>query len=193
MLDYLKGKVVNHNIDSITLEVNNSIGLKIFVANPASFPLNQDVTVITEMLIRENNITIFGFHEKREVEIFNMLISIPNLSSKASLRIFSEYSVNEFFKIILNEDFDSLKGISGIGEKTARKIILYMSDKIKKIELLSEADTYDSSIIKEARNMLIELGLSTNDALNLINSIPGVREINDPKLIIKEALKLRKE
>jgi len=193
MLDYLKGKVVLQDTDSITLEVNGSFGLRILVADPSSFPLNQDLTVLTEMLIRENNITIFGFHEKREVEIFNMLISIPNLSSKASLRIFSQYSVNEFFKIILNEDFDSLKGISGIGEKTARKIILYMSDKIKKLELLTDTVSHVSSIINEARATLIELGLSQNDAQNLINSIKGVREIKDPKIIIKEALKLRKE
>jgi holliday junction DNA helicase RuvA len=193
MLSYLKGKVVLQETDHIILEINNCVGLKIFVADPSSFAINQDCTVITELHVRENGFTIFGFHEKREVDIFNMLTSIPNLSSKASLKIFSQYSVNEFFNIVLNEDCDSLKGISGIGEKTGKKIILYMSEKIKKLDYLGESETDDNLIIKEARNMLIELGLSINDAVNLINHIPNIKSIKDPKIILKEALKLRKE
>ena len=134
MLTYIKGKVVNSFEDSIIVEINGCFGLKIYVPHPESFDINSEYTIRTVLIIREDSFNIFGFQNDNEVNIFNLLTSIPKMGSKVAINILSKYSPDEISNIVSSSNFEALKKVTGIGEKTAKKIILYLSEKLNNFD-----------------------------------------------------------
>lgn len=194
MLSYLKGKVVLRLEDSIIVELNDSLGLKVYVARPSTFPLNSQITIRTVLLIRENNFTIFGFLSEEEVNMFNLLLSVPNIGSKTSINILSKYSPKEILEIVKNGDWNALKKVSGIGEKSAKKIVLYLTEKVEGLENLNKSKRENDEIYLEAKNALVNLGLTTREAKDLLDKVmKDSGNISNPEELIKKALKLVKK
>lgn len=194
MLTYLKGKVINKFEDSIILEVNGCFGVKIYVPHPENFQPNTEYIIRTVLIMRENSFNIFGFHTETEVNIFNLLTSIPNISSKISINALSKYSPEDILKIVSNGDFNALKKVIGIGEKNAKKIILYLSEKLKNFSSLTESQKKNSEIYLEAKNALMNLGLPATEAKNLLDKVLESKIKSDnSETLIKEAIKLMKK
>jgi Holliday junction DNA helicase RuvA len=194
MLSYLKGKVVLRLEDSIIVELNDSLGLKVYVSRPSTFPLNSQITIRTVLLIRENNFTIFGFLSEEEVNIFNLLLSVPNIGSKTSINILSKYSPKEILEIVKSGDWVALKEVSGIGEKSAKKIVLYLTEKVQGLENLSKDKKRNDEMYLEAKNALVNLGLTTREAKDLLDKVmKDSGDISNPEELIKKALKLIKK
>jgi len=193
MLTYIKGKVVNSFEDSIIVEINGCFGLKIYVPHPESFDINSEYTIRTVLIIREDSFNIFGFKNENEIKVFNLLTSIPKMSSKVALNILSKYSPDEISNIVTDSNFEALKKVAGIGEKSARKIILYLSEKLNNFDTFIESSKINNESYIEAKNALTNLGLSTNEAKNLLNKVLEThKDIKNSDFLIKEAIKLMK-
>ncbi len=193
MLTYIKGKVVNSFEDSIIVEINGCFGLKIYVPHPESFDINSEYTIRTVLIIREDSFNIFGFQNDNEVNIFNLLTSIPKMGSKVAINILSKYSPDEISNIVSSSNFEALKKVTGIGEKTAKKIILYLSEKLNNFDTFIGLPKKNNEAYIEAKNTLTNLGLSTNEAKNLLDRVlKANNDIKNPDILIKEAIKLMK-
>jgi len=193
MLAYLKGKIINKFEDSIIIEINGCFGLKIYVPHPENFDINSESTIRTVLIMREDSFNIFGFKNENEIKVFNLITSIPKMSSKVALNILSKYSPDEISNIVTDSNFEALKKVAGIGEKSARKIILYLSEKLNNFDTFIESSKINNESYIEVKNALINLGLSTNEVKNLLNKVLEThKDIKNSDFLIKEAIKLMK-
>ncbi len=141
----------------------------------------QTAKLYTYMAVREDGVELFGFHSEEELSAFRMLISVSGVGPKAAISILSTLTPEKLALAICTEDRKALAKASGIGAKTAARIILELKDKLSK-ESLSVSEGSDSPILggapeggsgklSEATDALMVLGYSKAEALNALKSI----------------------
>ena len=135
MIAQLTGRIVSLNLTELILDVN---GVGYFVSIPMS---TYDVlpkecgtaTVLTWLQVREDALQLFGFAKKEELEIFKLLLAVNGIGAKTALAILSSMNIPTFCNAIINADIKVLKHISGIGPKSAERMIVELRDKIVKL------------------------------------------------------------
>ncbi len=177
MISYLKGKIVKKAPTWLLIDVNN-IGYQVQVSVNCSRSVGEpgDIkTVLTYLHVREDILQLFGFISEAERELFLDLISTSGIGPKKALAILSGSSVQDLQRYILEEDLVGLTSLSGIGKRTAQRLILELKDKLKpslEPEPLSPAMVTDQRhISREAVLALISLGYNQVAAQNAIKSI----------------------
>ena len=135
MIAQLTGRIVSLNLTELILDVN---GVGYFVSIPMS---TYDVlpkeggtaTLLTWLQVREDALQLFGFAKKEELEIFKLLLAVNGIGAKTALAILSSMNIPTFCNAIINADIKVLKHISGIGPKSAERMIVEPRDKIVKL------------------------------------------------------------
>lgn len=187
MFHYIKGNVTMQFEGGVVIE-SNGIGYEVFVPDNSPVYLsdiNETVLVYTAMIVREDDISIYGFHSKEELELFRLLRTVSGVGAKASMAILSCMPVNEIKKAIVFEDSAALTRANGVGKKIAQRITLELKDKLGADEGLYEtADKALSGSGKaEAINALISLGYTKSEAMEALAGI------NDENLTTEEYIK----
>ena len=193
MISYIKGDVKAINEDGFIIE-NNNIGYFInsTLTSLAEIQINNEYKIYTSMQVREDDISLYGFYSKEELEMFLLLISVSSIGPKIALGMLSSISADEIKLAIVNNDIDKLTNAKGIGKKTASRIILELVDKVKKmalpeIENIDKPSPVDNDNLGVAREALKNLGYMENDIARVLN------ELRDADLsleaLIKESLK----
>lgn len=180
MYAYLKGKVIELGPSYIVLEVNG-IGYLINVANPFSFNVNEDYTVYVYNLVREDEMSLYGFKLKEERELFLKLIEVKGLGCKMALPMFATGGVDGIIDAIERENILYLKKFPKIGDKVARQIILDLKGKLVSKDIL-----LGPTVNEELVDALKALGYKTAE-INKVTSKLKSESLEDQ---IKEALKL---
>lgn len=197
LIDFIKGNVDYIEEGYIVIE-NNEIGYKIMTSSLSISQLtakDEKVTVYTQMIVREDDISLCGFATRNELQVFQLLTTVNGVGTKVALGILSAIPYIELAKIIINGDTIALTKAPGVGKKTAQRIILELKDKIqKKIELGSSnklsIDIANVSLNNgndEALDALITLGYTRNEAKSALEKIDASLSVEE---IIKQALKL---
>lgn len=170
MYEYIKGHVAAIGQDYIVLE-NNGIGYKIFTSVNTMArlsPSDRDVLIHTYLHVREDMMLLYGFADKEELSLFNMLIGISGIGPKAGLSVLSTFTPRAVALSIAGNDPKELSKAKGIGKKTAERIILELKDKFKSLEkddlTYSRKESVKSLISDEAKTALMVLGYSTREA-----------------------------
>jgi len=115
------------------------------------------------------------------------------MGSKVAINILSKYSPDEISDIVSSSNFEALKKVTGIGDKSAKKIILYLSEKLNNFNTFMELPKPNNEAYIEAKNTLTNLGLTTNEAKNLLDKVLKINnDIKNSDVLIKEAIKLMK-
>ncbi|WP_130863800.1 Holliday junction branch migration protein RuvA [Bacilliculturomica massiliensis] len=192
MLHYIKGKITMKFEGGVVVE-NNGIGYEVFVPENSGVYLaapGDTVQVYTAMIVREDDITLYGFTDKDSLELFRRLITVSGVGAKGALALLSCMPTGDLKKAIVFEDSVSLTRANGIGKKTAQRIVLDLKDKLGAIsdaggvQLESVAAVSGKS---EAINALISLGYSKSEAVGALASI-GEEDLSTEEYI-KKALK----
>lgn len=193
MIGYIKGKVVEIGADYIILE-NNDIGYKLNASSNtiSHMQLDEEKKVFTKMIVRDDDISLCGFHSKDEEEMFNLLTSVSKIGTKVGMSILSFATPAELSRYIATNDTAALSKAPGVGKKTAQRIVLELKDKIKKIafeddgEIISPVETQVSNDEDGAVEALMQLGYSKAEAQEAVLYVkqPGM-ELED---IIKKSL-----
>ena len=197
MIRYLKGILAARSENAAIIDVNG-IGYRVFITSNSSLYLRQigdEVTVFTHMAVREDDVSLYGFGSDGELELFEQLIMVNSVGSKAAMAILSAMPVSEVKKAIMFEDVDMITRANGIGKKTAQKIVFELKDKIGTVvaeeqgyqlnEILPEAGSNKDSAIEA----LMGLGFSRAEAAE---SLKGVTDEDlSVEEYIKQALKNR--
>ncbi|HOA43317.1 MAG TPA: Holliday junction branch migration protein RuvA [Bacillota bacterium] len=191
MIHYLRGTVTMTFDGGVVLETGG-VGYKVFV--PDNSPLyaatgKDNITVYTEMIVREDDMSLYGFHDNASLELFQLLRTVNGVGAKAALSILSAIPVDEVKKAIIFEDSKTLTKAVGVGKKTAQRIVLELNDKIsnlKDLEQLSELaeQTTAESERAEAVNALIELGYSRSEAISAVGAV------EDENLTVEDYIRL---
>ena len=191
MIRYVKG-IYSMNINGgIVVETQSGLGLEIFL--PANSPIyrygeGETIMVYTSMIVKEDDISLYGFHNRDNLEIFERLITVSGVGAKGAMSILSTLEAAELKRAIAFEDAKEISRANGIGKKTAERIILELKDKLAKTDIpayVPPADTADvsSDSRREAITALVTLGYTKAEAFNAVASI------NDEGLSSEEYIK----
>jgi len=147
------------------------------------------------MVVREDAITLYGFRYQSELEMFRILIGVTGIGPQIAMNLLSQVGIEEFAIAILNEDEKALTRISGIGPKSAKRLILELRDKMKKVsETLVRGETgKDSLAIHDAVSALVSLGFAEKESRDAVNAAAPAAGSSSVQGLIKAALAKLKE
>lgn len=197
MIGFVRGNLVEKGSDHVIVD-NQGIGYLIYT--PESVlnelpPIGNIVKIHTFMYVREDQLALYGFLTRDDLEIFKMLIGVSGIGPKGALGILSTIAPNQFRLAVLSGDSKTISKSPGIGPKTAQKLIIELKDKMK-IEDVFEDDIpadlngsdYDQDAGKEAVMALVSLGYSESEAFAALKKITLAPDM-DSETILKLALK----
>ena len=167
----------------------SGVGYKLFVTNEAISlsKVEASIKLWVHTAVRENSIDLYGFLDIEELSFFELLLDVSGIGPKSALSTLSVAPVSTLRKAIASGDTTYLNKVSGIGRKTAEKIIIELKDKLKEYE----GDIATSQVMQEERDILEALrtlGYSQDEAREAIKKIPSnMTEMNNR---LKEALKI---
>jgi len=197
MIAQLRGDVVQTGDRWVVIDVHG-VGYLVQVTQPALAVLarsQENVTIYTHMAVREDAITLFGFLYQSELEMFRILIGVTGIGPQTALNLLSQIGIEEFAIAILNEDERSLTRISGIGAKSAKRLILELRDKMKSVsKALAAAETgRGSPAVNDAISALISLGFAEKESRDAVMAASPGAKTSSVQDLIKAALAILKE
>lgn len=194
MINYIKGTIVELTPTLIILD-NHGIGYDIEISLQTYQALegkNEATIYIYHHIRQREDIELFyGFATKDERELFKLIISVSGIGVNSARMILSSLSADELREAILSENVTLIKGVKGIGLKSAQRMILELKDKIVKGEGSDDSqlfNTNNSEIIEEATRALIMLGFSKPNINKAIQAIIKEKPSAKVEDIIKMAL-----
>ena len=180
MLHYIKGKLAL-KIDGGVVVENGGIGYEINVPDNSSVYLaseGENVTLYLSMIVREDDVSLYGFAEKEGLALFKQLITVNGVGAKAAMAVLSIAPVGEIKRAIAFEDDAFITRANGVGKKTAQRIVLELKDKMGTIESGSSVTVSEVAVAvsasdqrNEAVSALMALGYSKMEASNAIGAI----------------------
>src|SRR5512136_1338089 len=176
----------------VVIEVGG-IGYRVYVTQPALNLLRhskEPVKLFTYMSVREDAITLFGFMHQSDLEIFGILIGVTGIGPQTALNLLSQIGIEEFVMAIINEDEKSLTRISGIGTKSAKRLILELRDKMKKVSLTMISGDLPLAVpaAHDAVSALISLGFAEKESREAVNEAALALKSPTVQDLIKAAL-----
>ena len=197
MIALLSGEPVLSGDRWVVINVNG-VGYQVQVTQPAYQQLagtHGTVKLFTHMVVREDAITLYGFLYHSELEMFRILIGVTGIGPQIAMNLLSQIGIEEFALAILNEDEKALTRISGIGAKSAKRLILELRDKMKKInETLSHGEAGKSSMpVNDAVSALVSLGFAEKESRDAVSATARVKGSSTVQDLIRAALVKLKE
>jgi Holliday junction DNA helicase RuvA len=198
MIAYLDGKLAAALPTQATVDVGG-VGYEVFI--PLSSydklpPPGQPVRILTHLHVREDAQILYGFMTAPERDLFRLLINhVSGIGPKLGLAVLSGMSVNNFKNAVVNSDVASLSKISGLGKKTAERIVLELKDKVGvaaawEAASAAHAPTPEQEQANEAVLALIALGYKQIEAHKIIRELQEKeRDIKNAEDLVKMALK----
>lgn len=186
MIAKLKGTIEYAGDKFIVLDVNG-VGYKVFLTTYALgkiVGLEERIEIFIHTHIREDAMDLYGFLTMEELDMFELLISVSGIGPKAGLGILSIATPKTIKSAILNEDPSILTKVSGVGKKTAERVILELRNKITDMPKDERENIISDSDAIEA---LISMGYSVTEARDALKLV--AKDITDIGQRIKAALK----
>ena len=172
MISCLSGKILQTSTAGVVVDVGG-VGFLVHVPAPLRDRLHsgESVFLYTHLIVRQDALSLYGFDTSEGREFFELLLSVNGIGPKLALNVLSTLNPDTISRAVFNEQGDILSKVPGVGKKTAQKILLYLQDRLAKVEGLasvlqmSEADT-------EVLEALTALGYSVVEAQAALQSLP---------------------
>lgn len=185
MIASVKGRLTEKGDNYVIIWIGG-IGLRIGV--PAGiikgYDLEENVLLYTHLVVRDDNISIYGFDDKEQLEIFQELLRVNGIGPRLALVIISTLSINQIINAVSSQQAYIFNQVPGIGNKTAQKIIFHLNDRIKNImgiRLISDAKEINNDLM----DALIALGYSVVESQAAVQSLP-----KDAPELLEERIRL---
>ena len=129
MIIAVSGKVVKKEPTSVDIKLNSGLVYRVLISLNCSLKIDTDiVTLHTTYIVREDSQKLYGFKEMDEKDIFDRVLKINGVGPSTALAICSTLTPQDFVKALANQDIDSFKKVPGIGPKSAKRILVELSD-----------------------------------------------------------------
>src|SRR5881398_3982233 len=197
MITFLEGKLVGALPTQAIVDVNG-VGYEVFIPLSSYDKLpaaGQSVRILTHLAVREDAHVLYGFMSAAERDLFRLLVNhVSGIGPKLALAVLSGMSVSHFKSAVVNADIASLSKISGLGKKTAERIVLELKDKLGVVAAweaasAEHAPTAEQSQANEAVLALIALGYKQIDAHKAVRELQEKDEAKAAEELVKLALK----
>lgn len=141
MFAYIKGELAEKTQNYVVIDVNG-VGYQIFVSELAISQLGEVGSIVklhTYYYVREDVICLYGFLNKEELRMFELLLSVSGIGAKSAIATLSNITPSSFALAVITDNVATLTKIPGVGKKTAQRLILELKDKIKTEEAVAKA------------------------------------------------------
>lgn len=177
MIAALRGTILSRDTNRVIVDVQG-VGYEVSVSLPTmeSLPHDGEVFFHVYTALRENSLELYGFTVEGEKALFEMLLGVSGIGPRMALTILSGISPDRFQRAILQSDPGSLTAVSGIGRKTAERIILELKEKIKKISICSVSESsanIPGSLEEDLVSSLVNLGYKDREATAAAKAVLG--------------------
>jgi holliday junction DNA helicase RuvA len=197
MIAFLEGKLVTSLPTQAAIDVNG-VGYEVFI--PLSSydklpPPGQPVRILTHLHVREDAHILYGFMTAAERDLFRLLVNhVTGIGPKLALAVLSGMSVNNFKTAVVHSDVAALSKISGLGKKTAERIVLELKDKVGvaaawEASSAAHAPTPEQDRANEAVLALIALGYKQVDVHRIVHDLQQKEKSESAEELVKLALK----
>lgn len=188
MYEYIKGTLTDYNAIYAVIETGG-VGYKILIPVNLNLILGKQTLLYTSWVVRETFSQLFGFLEKEERNLFELLLSFSGIGPKTALSIIGHLSRDDLQQAVISNNVSQLTKIPGIGKKTAERLMVDLKGKLNK----SSTPFASSQKIQDATYALINLGYSQDLANQSIRSaLDEVSNECDLSTLISAALKVKK-
>ncbi len=178
MLGFIKGIIADKGLGILTID-NNGIGYEV---NVSTFCLNsvgevgEEVKLYTYLHVREDELTLFGFADKFEKEVFSKLLLVNGVGPRMAINILSGVSAQDLSFAIATQNASVFKGIKGVGAKIRDRILLELKEKIDALSHLAEVnmnacELNQSENFAQALNVLMDWGVAKPQAQDILTKV----------------------
>src|ERR1041385_6501345 len=197
MITFLDGQLVSALPTQAVVDVNG-VGYEVFIplSSYDKLPVvGEAIHLLTHLAVREDAHVLYGFMTPAERDLFRLLVNnVSGIGPKLALAVLSGMSVTSFKAAVVNSDIAAISKISGLGKKTAERIVLELKDKLR-VAATSEAasathaPTPEQEQVNEAVLALITLGYKQVEAHKAVRDLQEKGEAKSAEDLVKIALK----
>jgi Holliday junction DNA helicase RuvA len=193
MYEFFRGQVAAVAPDCVVIDVNG-VGYRLLVANPYSFHVGEDTLIYAQLIIRENEQSLYGFNDQEQKRLFNLLLSVTGIGPKSALAILANVDTQGLAQAISANDVAFLTRFPGIGKKTASQIILDLQGKIDQhLDLftpeVADSATPTSTKLADALAALTALGFTEREVKKIEPKLLQ-EQLEDTDAYLRAGLKL---
>jgi Holliday junction DNA helicase RuvA len=193
LISRLKGRLLTREADG-TVEVETDGGVVYEVDVPLSVlqrlpTTGASVELRTLQIVKEDSITLFGFLDRKERELFRRLMGAHGVGARLAFQMLSAYAAPRLARAIAEKDVTALKQVSGVGKKTAEMIVLTLSDKVADLAIgEAEVGAESPGLAQEAVAALVALGFAFADADKAVRGVLEDGGADSSETLIRKAL-----
>ncbi|MCU4157915.1 Holliday junction branch migration protein RuvA [Carboxylicivirga sp. A043] len=192
MYEYISGKIAESSPAHVVIDVNG-IGylLQISLNTFSRLEGKSEAQLFIHENIREDAFSLFGFAEPSERDLFRHLISVSGIGANTARMMLSSLTPEELRGAILTDNVNVIKGVKGIGAKTAQRVIVDLKDKLGKEPVDQKLfANQDNTIRDEALSALVMLGFAKSSAQKAVDKLLAQTPTMKVEELIKQALKI---
>lgn len=195
MIRQIRGTIADKTDDAVIIDVGG-IGYYVRITeSPTRFTPDQTITFYTHLAVRETALDLYGFTDLDTLEIFEVLITLPKIGPKSAQQILRQADTALLRDAVRNDDASYLAKLSGIGKKSAEKIVLGLKEKLN---LDTDDESFEQTTsaantpyTRDTVDALLALGYSQAEARDTVQTIAREHpEITDSAAALKRALQI---
>jgi len=199
LIGYIKGTIVEVLDGTVIVDVG---GIGYLIEMPASFlaklpPVGHEVQIYTRLIVRDDQINLYGFLDKKALLVFGVLLEVSGVGPKLALNVLSVLSPQDLVSDIAKGDTSRIRSVHGVGKKTAARICVDLKEKAAKIltqegHMVQTVDRKDdhleNGLLDDAVSALVNLGYRPREAKRILSEIVSEKEGLEVDKLIKMAL-----
>ena len=197
MIGYIKGTVVANEERELTILTEGGVGYVVGVTPTLNvkYPEGENISLFVQTFVREDAIDLYGFERIEEKHLFNLLCEVNKIGPKTALSILAFAPIEEIVSAIISANSQFFKKISGVGAKTAEKIIIDLKDKTDRFSAIQSSATADAPALsndrqtREAAEALTALGYNPLQIKHALAKVAD-KDSKNAGNIVREALKI---
>lgn len=195
MISRLRGTVLTRESDRVEIATAGGVvyevevPLSVFQKLPGA---GTEIELRTLLVVREDSSTLYGFNEPGERELFQRLMTTSGVGAKLALAMMSSYDAHRLARALVEKDVTALKQVSGVGKKTAERLVLELADKVEDLAVASgavgEGGEPATRAAQAAVSALVSLGYSFNEADDAVRAVLEAGEVESTDELVRKAL-----
>jgi Holliday junction DNA helicase RuvA len=193
MIAHLHGVLAAKTVERVVVDVHG-VGYQVVVPLSTYYALpdvQERVTLLTTMYVREDTMRLYGFATADEQEVFELLIGVSSVGPRLALNMLSSLSAADLRQAIMQAEARRLQAIPGVGRKTAERVVLELQDKMAALDLITVGQsqpmvTEDEQVLRDVISALLNLGYRQTEAEKAVRA---ARARHDGHLTLEALLK----
>jgi len=194
LISRLRGTLIHRDLDRVEIAtpggVVYEVEIPLTILERLPTPPADDVEIRTLQVVREDSVTLYGFVEEHERELFRRLLGASGVGPKVALAMLSAFSAHRLAQALAEKDVSALTQVSGVGRKTAERLALELADKVQDLAVAAgrTGGPAGAAGAQEAVAALVALGFTFTDADQAVRRALEDGQPESPEDLIRRAL-----